>query len=43
MSNRLLHNRRVDDHALHTCDLDHAGTFSCFDRLGQQLFNAGFA
>jgi hypothetical protein len=43
MGDCFFHHRRVDDHPLHARGLDHAGTFRCFYRLGQQLFNAGFA
>ncbi|CAE6874479.1 hypothetical protein R69746_08675 [Paraburkholderia aspalathi] len=43
MGDRLLHHCCVDDHALHARGLDYTSAFCCFDRLGQQLFNAGFA
>ncbi|MGF6650206.1 hypothetical protein OKW34_000768 [Paraburkholderia youngii] len=43
VGDRLLHDGRINNHALDARSLDHASAFCCFDRFGQQLFNAGFA
>jgi hypothetical protein len=43
MGNCLLHHRRIDDDPLQARCLDHVCASGRFDRLGQQLFNAGLA
>ncbi|KVG51716.1 hypothetical protein WJ33_11190 [Burkholderia ubonensis] len=42
MGNRLLHHRRIDDHALQTRVLADLGPFGRLDRLRQPLFDANF-
>lgn len=42
MGNRLFHRRRIDDHPLQARSLDDVRAFGRFNRLGQQLFDAGF-